>query len=287
MPLKEIENQLHEIKDQGFDYVQVSPITPTKFEGKYTLNDCEILYKPINFTVGNYLGSFKDLKRLCKKAHEIGLKISVNVVIRNVASLADNNFNPHDKVKLPKKVLENSDCWLKKKQMTFGNRYSEIHHCDRSAGLRYDSVLLKNIYYHFFKKLSKAGVDMLRIKQAKYIGLPSEGFGFWEFFKEMRREFNFEVYNDCTGCTHEIMDKYLKECRSKVQTSDLTYDKKDYVVMMPYDFDYYLEKNWNVDTGYAIYKYSEIVNIYKNTLFACNDLNAWKDIRIKEINSKH
>ena len=127
---------------------------------------------------------------------------------------------------------------------------------------------------------------MLRIKQAKYIGLPSEGFGFWEFFKEMRREFNFEVYNDCTGCIHEIMDKYLKECRSKIQTSDLTYNKKDYVVMMPYDFDYYLEKNWNVDTGYAIYKYSEIVNTYKNTLFACNDLNAWKDIRIKKINYK-
>ena len=63
--LKDIENNLEVISNQGFNMIQISPIQPLK---EYT-NVWWTLYQPCGFTIGNnWIGSKKDLISLCNKA---------------------------------------------------------------------------------------------------------------------------------------------------------------------------------------------------------------------------
>ena len=90
-----IEN-LPRIKEQGFTHVQISPIQKTKATGAWWL-----LYQPCSLTIGNeQIGTKEDLIKLCEEAHELGLKVVSDVVLRHVASDDWNSNKPHYLVRL-------------------------------------------------------------------------------------------------------------------------------------------------------------------------------------------
>lgn len=78
----------------GFNYIQISPVTPTKNETK---NIWWMLYQPTDFVIGNYLGDKKDLINLCEEAKKYNIKIIVDVVLRHLASDDYNSLLPHHK----------------------------------------------------------------------------------------------------------------------------------------------------------------------------------------------
>lgn len=283
VPLAKIEKDLLLIKEQGFDYVQISNLTPTKSEeGNH---DWWKLYQPMSFKIGNYLGGFEDLKRLCTKAHELGLKISYDVVIRHCANGEDNNtLQPHPSVELPKRILENKDCWLEKIQVNYGNRFSETHYCTDLPALNYDHRYVVCMYYEYFKQLHEAGVDLLRVDQAKHFALPSEHSGFWNFFRSICEEFGFQAYGEMIQASHELMDKYVRETNLLLLTDAQWYWDKYRTVVMAYSHDHAWTWNMHVDNEHVIRGWQHICKHFPNTLFFSEDMECWKDSRVKEAN---
>ena len=79
--LKDIENNLEVISNQGFNMIQISPIQPLK---EYTYV-WWTLYQPCGFTIGNnWIGSKKDLISLCNKAKKYNIKIIAVIMISNI-----------------------------------------------------------------------------------------------------------------------------------------------------------------------------------------------------------
>ena len=74
--LSDIKSKLREIKSQGFDAVQISPLQNTKDDNS---KEWWMLYQPINFNLGNRLGSEEDLYELCNEANKNGLLIIADI----------------------------------------------------------------------------------------------------------------------------------------------------------------------------------------------------------------
>ena len=81
--LQDIKSVLPLIKEQGFDAVQISPLQRTKDE--YS-DKWWMLYQPINFEIGNKIGSKEDLMELCDAARRNGLIIIADTVFNHLAS---------------------------------------------------------------------------------------------------------------------------------------------------------------------------------------------------------
>ena len=82
--LDSIISYLPEIKRQGFDAIQISPLQNTKDDAS---TEWWMLYQPINFNIGNRIGNRDSLKRLCDEAHKNGLIIVADAVINHLASI--------------------------------------------------------------------------------------------------------------------------------------------------------------------------------------------------------
>jgi alpha-amylase len=88
MCYQDIKAKLPQLKDNGYTYIQVSPpqTTPER-QSNPCLGDDEwyLQYQPINYEIGNALGSQSDLKKLIEAAHSQNMKVLVDVVLNHVA----------------------------------------------------------------------------------------------------------------------------------------------------------------------------------------------------------
>jgi len=82
--LDSITKYLPEIKKQGFDAIQISPLQNTKDDAS---KEWWMLYQPINFNIRNRIGDKDSLKRLCNEAHKNGLIIVADAVINHLGSI--------------------------------------------------------------------------------------------------------------------------------------------------------------------------------------------------------
>ena len=82
--LESIVKFLPEIKHQGFDAVQISPLQNTKDDSS---REWWMLYQPINFNIGNRIGDRDSLKYLCEEAKKYGITIIADAVFNHLASI--------------------------------------------------------------------------------------------------------------------------------------------------------------------------------------------------------
>ena len=88
-----IEEELDNIKKQGFSAIQVNPMQPFKEEKEFKWWSS---YQPLGFRVGNMFGSMDDLKSLCSKARDYDIDIIVDVVLNHTANVDGKNpLVPH------------------------------------------------------------------------------------------------------------------------------------------------------------------------------------------------
>ena len=86
-----IKNSLNDIKNAGFDTIQISPMQPQKdpYSGNWK-NQWWKLYQPLGFKVAtggeNILGTKSDLIDLCSEADNKGIDVIVDVVANHLAS---------------------------------------------------------------------------------------------------------------------------------------------------------------------------------------------------------
>lgn len=104
----QVKEHIEEIAECGYGSVQVSPIQPNKDSPMQNTSQWWKLYQPINFTIGNDLGTAEEFKAMCDEAHKYGVKIIVDVVSNHLA----NKTNGYDKSEqIPDYIRNNSNYW--------------------------------------------------------------------------------------------------------------------------------------------------------------------------------
>ncbi len=210
--LKNIIKELPKVKEQGFDTIQISPVQPYKIEKRNVNGKIEnrffwwSVYQPLGFRIGNSLGTEDDLKRLCEAAHELGLKVCVDVVANHTANkggseeekliphedvdpvLRDNpNFwkHPNGKTKdgKPAKCVENGE-----------DREDAVKNAIGLPSLDCNNPDLQKIIGNFIIELHECGVDGIRWDAAKHIGTPRDGVSFFPNMSKLLQKLNMFSY---------------------------------------------------------------------------------------------
>lgn len=172
--LADIQEEIPNIAKAGFTAVQTSPVHERAGKGSVWYD----VYRPYDFKIGNGLGTEADLKALCAKAHEYGVKVIVDVVANhtdypNVAERLKDLSLYHQ--------LGHGIDWNNRNDVTHG----EIGMRDLDT----NNPTVQAIIKQYIQDLKACGVDGVRWDAIKHIGLPSEGDSF------MQNVVDQEMYN--------------------------------------------------------------------------------------------
>lgn len=182
--LKVTTNTIEQIKKQGFDTIQITPVQPLKESSK---DNWWLCYQPCAFQIGNQYGSKEDLIALCKKAHEYDIKVIVDVICTHVAQ--GKEMIPHELV--DQELKENPHIWREKKNLQgdwdYNNRYNVTHYCAGNLpGLNLYNWDLQDIIIRFLNECIDCGVDGFRFDSGKSIPLPTDKFEEERHLKDSR-----------------------------------------------------------------------------------------------------
>lgn len=232
--LKDIIKELYKVKSQGFDTIQISPVQPYKIEKAEINGEMKEFffwwsaYQPLGFKIGNPLGTEADLKMLCKAAHELGLKVCVDVVANHTANKGgseDERLLPHEDV--DSVLRDNPAFW---KQPDGKTKDGKPAKCVENGEDREDAVKnaiglpsldcnnqdLQGIIADYIVKLHECGVDGVRWDAAKHIGTPRDGVNFFPRMSEILRKLKMFSYaevlsnnSENTSWVEEFIDPNL------------------------------------------------------------------------------
>lgn len=187
--LADIQEEIPNIAKAGFTAVQTSPVHERAGKGSVWYD----VYRPYDFKIGNGLGTEADLKALCAKAHEYGVKVIVDVVANhtdysNVASRLLDESLYHERFGVGN--------WNDRHQVTFGM----IGMWDLDT----NNPTVQAIIKQYIQDLKACGVDGVRWDAIKHIGLPSEGDSFMQNVVDQEM-YNYGEILDSTGGDDNVL----------------------------------------------------------------------------------
>ena len=187
--LADIQEEIPNIAKAGFTAVQTSPVHERAGKGSVWYD----VYRPYDFKIGNGLGSEADLKALCAKAHEYGVKVIVDVVANhtdhpNVAERLKDESLYHERFGVGN--------WNDRHQVTFGM----IGMWDLDT----NNPTVQAIIKQYIQDLKACGVDGIRWDAIKHIGLPSEGDSFMQNVVDQEM-YNYGEILDSTGGDDNVL----------------------------------------------------------------------------------
>lgn len=187
--LADIQEEIPNIAKAGFTAVQTSPVHERAGKGSVWYD----VYRPYDFKIGNGLGSEADLKALCAKAHEYGVKVIVDVV-------ANHTDHPTVAERLKDESLYHERFgvgnWHDRHQVTFGM----IGMWDLDT----NNPTVQAIIKQYIQDLKACGVDGIRWDAIKHIGLPSEGDSFMKNVVDQTM-YNYGEILDGTGGNDNVL----------------------------------------------------------------------------------
>ena len=187
--LADIQEEIPNIAKAGFTAVQTSPVHERAGKGSVWYD----VYRPYDFKIGNGLGTEADLKALCAKAHEYGVKVIVDVVANhtdygNVADRLTDQGLYHQPFDVGN--------WHDRHQVTFGM----IGMWDLDT----NNPTVQAIIKQYIQDLKACGVDGIRWDAIKHIGLPSEGDSFMKNVVDQTM-YNYGEILDGTGGNDNVL----------------------------------------------------------------------------------
>ena len=187
--LADIQEEIPNIAKAGFTAVQTSPVHERAGKGSVWYD----VYRPYDFKIGNGLGTEADLKALCAKAHEYGVKVIVDVV-------ANHTDHPNVAARLKDESLYHErfgvGSWNDRHQVTFGM----IGMWDLDT----NNPTVQAIIKQYIQDLKACGVDGVRWDAIKHIGLPSEGDSFMQNVVDQEM-YNYGEILDSTGGNDNVL----------------------------------------------------------------------------------
>lgn len=187
--LADIQEEIPNIAKAGFTAVQTSPVHERAGKGSVWYD----VYRPYDFKIGNGLGTEADLKALCAKAHEYGVKVIVDVVANHT-----DYGNVADRLKDQELYHQPFDVgnWHDRHQVTFG----KIGMWDLDT----NNPTVQAIIKQYIQDLKACGVDGIRWDAIKHIGLPSEGDSFMQNVVDQEM-YNYGEILDGTGGNDNVL----------------------------------------------------------------------------------
>ena len=187
--LADIQEEIPNIAKAGFTAVQTSPVHERAGKGSVWYD----VYRPYDFKIGNGLGTEADLKALCAKAHEYGVKVIVDVVANHT-----DYGNVADRLKDEGLYHQPFDVgnWHDRHQVTFG----KIGMWDLDT----NNPTVQAIIKQYIQDLKACGVDGIRWDAIKHIGLPSEGDSFMQNVGDQEM-YNYGEILDNTGGNDNVL----------------------------------------------------------------------------------
>lgn len=187
--LADIQEEIPNIAKAGFTAVQTSPVHERAGKGSVWYD----VYRPYDFKIGNGLGTEADLKALCAKAHEYGVKVIVDVVANHT-----DYGNVADRLKDQGLYHQPFDVgnWHDRHQVTFG----KIGMWDLDT----NNPTVQAIISQYIQDLKACGVDGIRWDAIKHIGLPSEGDSFMQNVVDQEM-YNYGEILDSTGGDDNVL----------------------------------------------------------------------------------
>lgn len=187
--LADIQEEIPNIAKAGFTAVQTSPVHERAGKGSVWYD----VYRPYDFKIGNGLGTEADLKALCAKAHEYGVKVIVDVVANHTdySTVADRLMDQG----LYHKPFDVSN-WNDRDQVTHG----KIGMWDLDT----NNPTVQAIISQYIQDLKACGVDGIRWDAIKHIGLPSEGDSFMQNVVDQEM-YNYGEILDSTGGDDNVL----------------------------------------------------------------------------------
>ena len=247
-PLNELIHELDEIRNQGFDAIQINPIQPLKETERYPW---WLSYQPIDFKIGNWVGTKEDLINFCNEANYRGIKVIADVVCNHLAQDNSGSLDPHPLV--PEHLKNNPECWKEKKQVNnWDSRYEVINYCMDLPGLNVNNDIVKNEIFRFLDELVQCGVGGFRFDAAKSIGLPEEGVHFWDEVNRRYCKGDFIIYGEVIFGSTELIDAYSKYMM--VLTNEYYGKNHDKIVNFAESHDTFLSDH---DLGYTKHRSNE------------------------------
>ena len=156
---------VEEIAKQGFTAIQTSPLQPIKEPIRSDLNNAWAIYQPIDYVIGNDLGTEEDLRNLANKCHKNGLKLIVDVVFHHLANERGNDVSHLVKDEY-KRFYNDSFINI--------NDYNNEHEltCRSLAGLPaldLENETIIEAQFNYLRQLKATGVSGVRVDAFKHL----------------------------------------------------------------------------------------------------------------------
>ena len=271
---------VEEVVRQGFTAIQTSPLQPVKEPIHSNLDNAWAIYQPIDYTIGNDLGTEEDLKNLADKCHANGLKLVVDVVFHHVANERGNDIS--HLVKDEYKQFYN-DSFININN--YQNEY-ELTHMSLSGlpALDLENETIINAQFNYLKQLKNAGVDGVRIDAYKHL-VKSYRIKLAEELKKLNM-YKYS-YGEVIFADTNLQNNY-NEIALYVNQS-LNNGSQYGAIVSHDDFDGsvnpYLNRDWNV--FFAEYGYFMDHQLRPNVVyFARPEDQMWKTDNIRYINAR-
>ena len=156
---------VEEIAKQEFTAIQTSPLQPVKEPIHSNLDNAWAIYQPIDYFIGNDLGTEEDLKNLANRCHDNGLKLIVDIVMHHVANERGNDVS-HLVSEKYRHFYNDSFVDIR----DYNSEY-ELTHRSLSGlpALDLQNETIIEAQFNYLKQLKAAGVDGVRIDAYKHL----------------------------------------------------------------------------------------------------------------------
>ena len=156
---------VEEVAKQGYTAIQTSPLQLTKELIHDNLDNAWAIYQPINFSIGNCLGTEEDLRNLANRCHANGLKLIVDVVLHHVANEYGNDVShlvPQEYRHFYNDSFVDIRNW---------NNEWELTHKSLSGlpALNLENEVVVQAQFNYLRQLKDAGVDGCRVDAYKHL----------------------------------------------------------------------------------------------------------------------
>lgn len=205
------------IAAQGYTAIQTSPIQFAKesTSGKTVGSVWWIYYQPAGFFIENNtgrsaLGTKAEFEAMCKKAHEKGIKVIVDVVANHMGNETRNNLSSA----IVPELRNDPGCWhdITRNTTDYSNRYDITQYCmDGVPDLNTGNSKVQNYVLNYLKECIDAGADGFRFDGAKHIETPDDsssgcGSNFWPTVINGATEYAKSTRNIDLYCYGEVLD---------------------------------------------------------------------------------
>ena len=271
---------VEEVKRQGFTAIQTSPLQLTKEKIHENLDNAWAIYQPINYDIGNDLGTVEDLRNLANRCHANGLKLIVDIVMHHVANERGNDVSHlvSDKYK-----YFYNDSFIDIRD--YQNEYELTHmSLDGLPALNLENETVVNAQFNYLRQLRNAGVDGVRVDAYKHL-VKSYRIKLAEELKKL------DMYEYSYG---EVIfaDTNLQRNYNEIPlyVNQSLNNSSQYGAIISHD-DFknsenpYLHRDWNI--FFAEYGYFMDNELRPNVVYFCRpDDNMWKTDNIRYINAR-